>query len=178
VLDYPTIAREWLAREDEVCREGRLERLEWLARRMPISEYLGFPGGWIAKCLFEEARYCFAYGQFVATVMLGLSYIEHTLAAILYAFGRSDLERANISVLFREAAREGWLTDTEFAALEEIRRLRNPLAHFRKPLADGTIERRSFLEGELPYAVLEEDAKKVMEAAVHLLGSKRGLTWA
>ena len=75
---------EWLTREDSACREDRLARLDWLVRKMPDVDYLTFPGGLISKHLFEEARYCFVYGQFLAVIVLGLSYIEHTLAALFY----------------------------------------------------------------------------------------------
>lgn len=167
--DYQKIAKQWLDNEDETCRDGRLERLEWLASRTPVSQYLTFPGGWLAKSLYEEARYCFAYGQFIATTVLGLAYIEHIIAADMYAVGRNDLERASLSVLLREAADAGWLSEDEFRALDEIRRLRNPITHFRRPLHPDTIEAWSLGQSEIPYCVLEQDAKKVMEAVFHVL---------
>jgi len=64
---------EWLEHEESACREGRLERLSWLAQLMPQIEYRLFPGGWMAKQLFEETRYCFVYGQFLAAIVLGMA---------------------------------------------------------------------------------------------------------
>jgi hypothetical protein len=168
VADYRKIAKQWLRNEDQICRDGRLERLEWLTSRTPMSQYLTFPGGWLAKSLYEEARYCFAYGQFIASTVLGLAYIEHTIVADMYAVGRNDLERASLSVLLAEAADAGWLSEEEFRALDEIRRLRNLITHFRRPGHPDTIEARSFGQGEIPYCVLEEDAKRVMEAVFHV----------
>lgn len=101
--------KAWLEREDELCREDRRARLSWLADLMPACEYVTFPGGWMAKHLFEEARYCFAYGQFLATIVLGMAYVERTLAALFYGAGRSDLENASISKLLREAVEHGCL---------------------------------------------------------------------
>ncbi len=83
---------------------------------MPEKEYLTFPGGWIAKHLFEEARYCFVYAQFLASISLGMAYIEHTLAALLFGTGRSHLERANISELLSEAVSLNWPKVSEFTA--------------------------------------------------------------
>lgn len=57
----------WLAREDAVCRDDRIARLEWFASVLPPAEYLTFPGGPMSKLLFEEMRYSFAYGQYLAT---------------------------------------------------------------------------------------------------------------
>ena len=163
------VARDWLDREDRAGRDGRVARLEWLGHRMPESELLTFPGGWVAKYLFEEARYCFAYGQFMATIVLGLAFLERTLAALFYAAGRNDLERASVSLLLGESHKVGWLTDEEFKQLDEVRTFRNPVTHFRAPLTPDTVEARALACGELPYSVLESDARKVMAAVFHVL---------
>ena len=163
-------ARTWLENEDRTGREDRLSRLDWLAGLMREGNYLTFPGGWIAKHLFEEGRYCFVYGQFLAAIVLGMAYVEHTLAALLYGAGRSDLERANISVLLREAANLGWLSDSEFQGLDHARALRNPVAHFRQPLSRDIAEHRSVTVNEPPYSILEEDARHVMQVVFRLLG--------
>lgn len=162
-------SKEWLDREDSLARQDRLDRLDWLADKMPAAEYWVFPAGLMSKYLFEEARYCFVYGQFLATIVLGLAYIEQTLAALFYATGRNDLERANISTLLREAINYGWVNQTEFDNLERAREIRNPVTHFRRPLHDSTVEYRAVTQNELPYTVIEEDARHVMETVLHLL---------
>jgi hypothetical protein len=162
-------AEAWLDREDSVCREGRLSRLKWLAELMPEAEGLIFPGGLLAKCLFEEARYCYAYGPFLGATLLGMAYMEHTLAALFYAAGRSDLERATFSVLLREAVALGWLPQNEFEAFDRARNRRNPISHFRRPLHEETFEYRSAAQREIPYSIVEEDARHVMQAVFGLL---------
>lgn len=162
-------ARTWLEREDIACREDRLVRVSWLTKLAPPVEYLTFPGGWIAKHLYEEGRYCFAYGQFMAAIVLGMAYIEHTLAALFFAAGRSDMERANISALLTEAVALGWLSQDEFDNLDRARSLRNPIAHFRRPLHEDTVEHGCVSESEMPYSILEEDARHVMRAVLRLL---------
>ena len=81
-------SEEWLSQEDSSCFEDRLSRLEWLIAASPAAEYWIFPGGLNARNLFEEARYCFVYGQFIATILLSLAYIELTLAAMFFAAPR------------------------------------------------------------------------------------------
>ncbi len=122
--------------------------------------------------LFEEARYCFVYGQFMAAIVLGMAYVELTVAALLYGAGRSDLERANISVLFREAVKLGWISEIELKDLNHARALRNQVTHFRKPLSGDTIEHRSVTLNEPPYSLLEEDARHVMQVVFRLLGQQ------
>jgi hypothetical protein len=163
-------AEEWLTREDKVCRQDRLKRLDWLTTRSPDAKYWMFPGGQMSKYLFEEARYCFVYGQFLATVVMGLSFIEHTLAGLFYASGRNDLERAGVSTLLEEALKSGLIDQIEFANLQRAREVRNPIAHFRRPSHSETIGYRMVIENESLYTIIEEDAKHVMETVLNLLG--------
>lgn len=170
MTDFATQAEEWLTNEDNVARDDRLDRIQWLASLTPIANCLRFEGGVLTKCLYEEARYSFVYAQFLGVIMLGLSFIEHTLAAIFYASGRNDLRRASISTLLQEAVEEGWLTFAEFENLDHAREIRNRITHFRPPLHDHTIEYRAVTENEMPYTLIENDARHVMEAVFHLVG--------
>jgi hypothetical protein len=162
-------SEEWLTREDNVCRQERLARFIWLATNAPDAEYWVFPGRLMSKNLFEEARYCFVYGQFLATIVLGLAYIEHTLAGLFYASGRNDLKRAGISILLQESLTYKWIAQAEFDNLQRARRIRNPVTHFRRPFHSDTIEYRTVKQDELPYTIIEKDARYVMETVLHLL---------
>lgn len=165
-------AETWLASEEAACRDGRIARLEWLANRQPPGE-AGFliSGGWLSVQLMEEAKYCFAYGQFLATAILGVAFVERTLAARLYGSGRDDLERASGAVLLGEALRAGWISQDDFERFDSVRQLRNPIVHFRKPLAPGTLERRAMTDGRQPEALSEEDAKQIMESVFRVLAN-------
>jgi hypothetical protein len=80
-----------------------------------------FPAGIVLKYLFEEARYCFAYGQFLATIMLGMAFIEQCLAAKFYASGRNDLERVDASTLVEEAFQQRLISQPQYEVLHRIR---------------------------------------------------------
>ena len=43
--NFMATARAWLAREDSVAHEDRLERLTWMAERMNLEKYLLELGG-------------------------------------------------------------------------------------------------------------------------------------
>ena len=143
--------KEWIARQDIVSRPERIARLEWLAENYPSSD-VGFIlyGGRLSLRLLEEAKYCFAYGQFLATAILGVAFIERVVAARFYAAGRDDLERAGGLDLLREALRSGWISREEFDRFDRVRHLRNPIVHFGRPLAPDTIERRAVLTDNHP----------------------------
>jgi hypothetical protein len=168
--DFSLSPQDWLNREDNVCREERLARLKWLADKMPSVEYLFLSGGLLSKYLFEEARYCFVYGQFLATIVLGLAFIEQSLASLFHMAGKDAIARTNICTLLREALNRGWITPSEYDNMERARQNRNPITHFRKPLGNDDIGRRSVMQDELPYTIIEQDARNVMETVFHLIG--------
>jgi hypothetical protein len=162
-------SEEWVDREDEIERTDRVRRLEWLAQLAPNNGLWLFHGGALTKSLFEEARYCFVYGWFLASMMLGLSFLEHSLASLLYGTGRNDLERANISNLVKEALKIGWINNDEFEMLEKTRALRNRITHFRSPDDEDRIEFISVNEQTPFYNVVEEDARSIMCLMMHFL---------
>ena len=120
-------------------------------------------------CLFDEARHCFVYAQFMATILLSLAYIERTLAALFYEAGRNDLQRASLPTLLGEAHAQGLIGDAEIQDLERIRNNRNAYAHFRRPGHKGGMEARAILENTAPYDVVEQDATAAIAAVLNLV---------
>lgn len=163
------IAEEWLIHEDEKCRQARLDRLEWLANITSKNGNWLFHGGQLTKYLFEEARYCFVYGQFLAAIILGLSFVEHSLASILFGWGRNDLERANFSDLIKEALDQGIIDQNENLHIEKARSIRNAITHFRQPGDEERIELTTIIQNAQPYEIIENEARNVMEIVLHLL---------
>jgi hypothetical protein len=162
-------AEQWLDNENKVQRDARLERLRWLASLMPKVEWMLYGTGPISKYLFDEGRYCFAYGQYLGSIILGLAFIEMSLAGAFYATGRNDLERAGIATLSKEALDYGWLSPADYEAIERVRDYRNPVTHFRPPGHEERVEARAFYESTSTYEVIERDARAVMQTVFHLL---------
>ena len=162
-------AEEWLDNEDRQCRGDRLHRLKWVIEEYPNIDISLFHGGLKFHYLFEEARYCFVYGQYIASTMLSLSYIENTLASVFYASGRNDLQRARVVDLLKEAKEEGLISESEFTVFNKVRKIRNPITHFRKPSDKETIEYRAVKNDRYPYELLEEDAKTALKATFRMM---------
>ena len=101
--------------------------------------------------------------------MLGMAYLERTLAAWFFAAGNNDMERASISKLLLEARNRGWLTEDEYSRLDRIRLIRNPTTHFHAPLSEDTIEYRALKSEDIPYSVIEQDARFVLQAVMDML---------
>jgi hypothetical protein len=162
-------AEEWIVREDSVAQQDRVSRLQWLLHQTPENEIWLFHGGLLSHELFEQTRYCFVYGQYLATIILGLSFIEHTLAALFFASGRNDLERANISVLIERAFEEGWIDQEELKALDQARKIRNDVTHFRKPGNDSSLEKQTFGDPEEAQILFGNNARQIMLIVFRIL---------
>ena len=155
--------KEWILNEDQVTLNDRIERLNWLANQAPDDDRLWkFHGGLHTKYLFEEARYCFVYGQFLAVILLGLSFIEHTLASLFYGSGNDALEKASISRLLAEALSAGWISQEQYKHLDNARNIRNSFAHFRKPGDEERMEFKMFKEDKYLYEIIEEEARFII----------------
>jgi hypothetical protein len=162
-------ASEWLDHEDASQRVDRTQRLVWLAQKMPEPAILLFHGGWLTMQLFEEAKYCFVYGQYLATITMAFGWVERTLASLLYGAGDNAAKQKRVVLLLQEAQVRNWITETEALALDEARRVRNNVAHFRGPLHDESYEARSVESEVHPSEVAEQDAREVLDAAFNLL---------
>ena len=162
-------AEEWIVREDFVAQQDRVSRLQWLLDQTPENEIWLFHGGLLSHELFEQTRYCFVYGQYLATIILGLSFIEHTLAALFFASGRNDLERANISVLIERAFEEGWIDEEELKALDQARKIRNDVTHFRKPGDDLSMEKLTFGDPEEAQILFGSNARQIILIVFRIL---------
>ena len=159
-------AKDWLAREDAILFEDRAARLAWVAERINSDEYRLEHGGLLSKSLLEEMRYCFAYGQFIAANLVGLAYIERSLAARFYAAGRTNLQGAPLSELLSEALSHGLINRDQYEELERIRDARNVYAHFRRPGRKDGVEYRAIEDDDSFYGMIEQDAITIVEAAL------------
>ena len=160
---------KWLDNEDKQCRDDRIKRLKWTKKKYPRIEISLFYGGLKSRYLFEEARYCFVYGQYIASTLLSLSYIENELASFLYASGENDIKGKRVVDLLKAARENKLISQSEFDVLDKVRKIRNPLTHFRKPVDKDTIEYRSVMNYRHPYEIIEEDAKIALRANFRIM---------
>jgi hypothetical protein len=125
-----------IAEANERALGGRKERLRFLlsvedARRLPIDA--------LVKEYYEETRFCWFVGAFVATILM----VEVTLEEILRSHYRraglsslssgKDVRWAYLLDLAQEAARDKLVTAEESRAIERIvRHFRNPFVHTRE----------------------------------------------
>lgn len=149
---------------------GQLGRMSWLGKRLRENDLYLLQDGTFSKLLFNEILECFVGGQFIATIVLGFSFIERTIAGRLSHVGKKAAARGSSEELIESALQWEWLTQTEHDHINELRTLRNPIVHFREPLTETRPEVKATLNARSTAQMLETDAKKILEAAIHVLG--------
>ena len=162
----------WLSDTNQLFSKKGANRLEWLVNQTPRSSHWVFPGGTVTINLFEAASYCFVNGQFLATMVLGLSYIEHTLAGLFVAAGRREMENAGVEVLAREATSLALLKQKDFDIIKEAAMKRDAKFPMRRSVGLEAAENQTIDEDEQESAVYEEDGRKVMQVVIRLLDKK------
>lgn len=80
-LDHPVSGSQLLGGSD------RLGRVTWLSKHIHDDDLYLLQDGAFSKLLLTEVLETFVSGQFIATVFLGFSFIERTIAGRLYFMG-------------------------------------------------------------------------------------------
>jgi hypothetical protein len=169
-MEPPIDLVAWLAADDEKSRPFRAERLAFLLDHFGTEERgMLFHGGVVSATAFEEMRVCYLNGLFVSCVVVAQIVIEHTLAHMLDLAGRSELEGAGFKKLAEESLKERLLSQDEFDAMDELRKLRNPYTHSKPLMHDSCFVRRSKETGSHPLDLFKEDAEKAVIAVFGLL---------
>jgi hypothetical protein len=150
-----------LAAYDENTFEERLERLKYLHQVYP--EDYGFLMSVEMHYLFNEARRAFINGEFIGTILLAQSFIEHWLQSKLeakgFVFSRSKQGLNYILTCLRDGRlMHEFLIDK----IDQLRKMRNPFVHVRPFDDPHNIVERSYKLGKIPDMVLENDAKDAL----------------
>ena len=112
--------------------------------------------------LLREARETFVDGHHIATLLLAISFIEHTIAEELQL--RSITKDSLIFQNALKAAAEHKVFPQEWIErTEKLRLLRNPFAHLKDLKHEHTIGSRYRKKQVHPATLLETDAKESLE---------------
>lgn len=152
---------EALSKEDASTRADRAERIRWLSPNVPIIR--GFIAPVEATALMEEAKLCYVNGQFVATLVLAASFIEHKLADALRA--KSLAKRGlTFEAAIKHCRQSQLFPDELLETTDRIRLIRNPFVH-RKPDGHEHSLGTRFLNQKIhPKTIIENDAAMAIKA--------------
>ena len=166
----------WLQTEDDATRSYRLERLGFLVNEFGSvgAGPMCFHGGELSKRCFEEARWSWVNGQFIACTIICQCFVEISLRSLLSArglnVGASDywLERTGMYELTKKARKIGLLTEDEVSALNRLRKNRIQYIHARPIFSKNHFMRRVLSTGETPEDTCEHDAQEAIRLTIQL----------
>ena len=155
--------------EDILKGTGRLERLSWLHEKIGKGGIFFFQDGMRSKIVFQEAADTFINGQYIASIALGFSFIERTVAGRLWHLNeKKKAKTRNNSQLLNFTKERDWLTDGEVTALNNLRDVRNYVVHFKDP-DSAEMKVHNIFEKQPRSVDFEADAYAVMQAAIDVL---------
>lgn len=168
--------------EDLSFRIARLRMLWALDADFGGAECM-LPGGEVAYRAYTEARDAFVSGNFLSTVLLSQSLIEHLLGGHLVideisrqVHGRSARatkplnQRPMLKDLLGHSKEAGVLNERDVENIEKLMELRNPLTHYRDVNDPQNLTRRAMASSVHPEQIIFDDARFAIETIITILG--------
>lgn len=164
---------EWsLERADKNSLQKRASRIRWLTKVMPRNYSYMMP--FETYYVFEEARLCFVYGHFVASIVLSTAFIDHWLEMFLVRRGYENEASGVLKSKIKFCRKLGFLNSVLLDKIDHLRLIRNPFVHLKDFSYPHTVFRRMTKDNSLPVKILENDAKEALSVmytvAIHPKG--------
>ena len=171
--------KEWLSQEYNSSLDKRVSRLEFLVKTYGDPDgYQLFYGGTLVKDTFEEIRWSFINGQFIACILLCQCFIENSLRGILSMgglnYGATDewLEKSGFYDLIEKAFAYQLINELEADDFDWLRETRAQYIHHKPAFSKKVFDKR-YVEAEChPSEIYEEDAKKALKILFKLIQRK------
>ena len=161
------------AREILITLESRA-RYQWLIDHTPIMDRCAFPGGQICYTLYKAARYCYVYGYYLASAILGLSYLEKTLGGWLAVFEPAGSVNRSMMVLIRRALSTRLIDEQMADCLNELLQKRNAIPPFYIREKNGFANMMDNSSEDKKYGFGEREAHQIMELMMELMKKRKG----
>jgi len=149
-----------LVQSDELRRSERADRILWLSKyQIPLGIVVGQMD---AMAVIGEARDCFIEGHYIASLLMCVAFIEHTITDTLV---EHDLAKygINLSEAIKVAGNAGLFPLDMLSRADRLRDIRNPFTRRKNPNHRHTFGNRFHEERVHPQIILERDAKEALE---------------
>lgn len=149
-----------LQRVDKRSLPSRAARVRWLSTIIPRN--LEFIMPFETMLVFDEAQSTYIHGNFVGTVLLSASFVEHWFSASLRNRGfQKEVDRGLAAAI--KVARERQLAHSSLLdAADQLRKIRNPFVHLKDFDHEHGIVRRAMNRRKDPMQLIEQDAKEAI----------------
>jgi hypothetical protein len=138
----------------------RAERIRWLSTVIPRNSVYMMPLESIK--VFQEAKDCFVYGQFVGTVVLSAAFVEHWLGGILTGYGAPRIAAQGLAEITQYCRENDALPSILCDKVDVLRKIRNPFVHLKPFDHPHGLGQRMRRQRTHPDAILEADAKEAI----------------
>jgi hypothetical protein len=147
-----------IEKHDAARRDGRADRIVWL------SGHEFSPGAVMGRVdtmsLMQEAREAFVDGHYIATLVLAMGFIEHTLVEHVVDLGHQ--QPRTMQQLLQVCSEHSLFPTDWIERTDKLRLYRNPFAHLKQEDHEDTLFTRYRMQGVPPAVVLEADAKEAL----------------
>lgn len=140
----------------------RAERIRWLSTVIPQNS--GYMMPLESMKVFQEAKDCFVYGQYVATVVLSASFVEHWLGSILIARGAQKVSAQGLAAIIGHCRENDLLPAVLCDKVDALRKIRNPFVHLKSFDHPHGLGQRMLKQRTHPDTILEADSKEALVA--------------
>jgi len=141
---------------DEGSFDERLKRLKYVNQYIPQGNRLF--GSTESYKIFNESTHCFIFGQYTATVVLSLSFIERRFQEY-YHLRMDKRAKYTLDQLLKDAKDQEFLDLYLIDKINTLRLKRNPFIHYRDPNDLQSFQNRAMHIDTHPDDLLETDAK-------------------
>lgn len=142
-------------------RPERAERHIWVDRNRVVVN-----GGYLERSetsgVMEEARSSYIHGNFIATLVLALAYIEHVINDALPP-PAPNKKTSTMAAAIRQARAAGLFPNDLLDRTSVLSSFRNPFIHRRSEEDPDTIGQRVIDRKCHPRTILENDAREALQ---------------
>lgn len=162
----------YLLKFDRETFPGRLDRLIWIKKVFPKgSGMLASPE---TVYIFEEIKMTFLNGQYISTIILVSSFLEHWLGGILRGKGYMIESQGGLKSIIECMRDNSILHEFLLDKADRIRAIRNPFVHLKGFDHDERIIHRAIKKQTDPFVLLEADARESVILAYQIVAFKTG----
>ena len=150
-----------LSEFDSATFTERLSRFRYFYTYFPDYDKILF-GTDESYLIFKEVKSCFINREYVAVLILTLSFIERRFQESLNINGFEKESKESISKILKKFKGNSLISDYFIERVDFLRLKRNPFVHLRDIDDENNLYSRSLVNKERSEKILEKDAKEAI----------------
>ncbi len=167
--DTPAKLEADIRAADDASLVERIERLRLLEEEFGPPADMGLVGGIGALLAIGELKSSFLCGNYMATIFLCQTFVEHSLAGPFALAGEDEHVEKGMCYLIDESLARKSISSALAARLHELREMRNPYTHPRILQKNQSLLDRVIKTTQNPFSMALTDATEAIRIVVDFL---------